>query len=216
MKKDIKFILFPLIALIIFGLGMYFLNQKKPAEVSNVEAAPQLSVLREGAPSLGSPSAKITLVEFFDPECEACSAFHPILKDILNDFAPDIYFVARYMLYHGNSQEAANALEAARVQGKFWELQDILFVRQSEWSHKKESVMPIFEKYAEELKLDLNKFKLDVNDTNLKANIAKDVAEGNAIGVRGTPSFFINGRPMTNLSDSGLREAIVEELKKVK
>lgn len=120
------------------------------------------------------------------------------------------------MLYHGNSQQAAEALEAARIQGKFWEMQDILFTRQEEWSHKKESVMPIFEKYAQELKLDIKNFQSDLIKSEVKAYIAQDVAEGNAVGVRGTPSFYVNNKPLAALSDSGLRDAIVEELKKLK
>ncbi len=217
MKRDLKFILFPIIALVIFGLGMYVFSSKNAETTSSsTSTAPLASVERADAPSLGSPSAKVKIVEFFDPECEACAAFHPVLKAVLKDFSEDVYFSARYMLYHGNSQQAALALEASRVQGKYWEMQDILFVRQIEWSHKKESAMPIFERYALELKMDINKFKSDVMNPELKAIIAKDVAEGNAAGVRGTPSFFINNKPLAELSDTGLRQAIVEEVKRLK
>ena len=216
MKRDFKLILLPIIGLLIFGLGLYYLNGKNTPETGSTEQTTYMSVEREGAPALGSPSAKVKIVEFFDPECEACAAFHPVLKNALKDFSEDVYFSARYMLYHGNSQEAANALEASRVQGKFWEMQDIMFVRQEEWSHKKESAMPIFEKYAQELKLDLGKFKSDVTNPELRANIAKDVADGNAASVRGTPSFYINNKPLAELSDTGLRQAIVEEIKRLK
>lgn len=79
MKRDLKFIVFPVVALVIFGLGMYFLNAKK-ADTEVAEQASLTSVAREGAPSIGSPGAKVKIVEFFDPECEACAAFHPVLK----------------------------------------------------------------------------------------------------------------------------------------
>lgn len=218
MKKDMKMILYPAVALIIFGLIGWYLYQ--PTNDKNTANEPttasSVPLIRDGNYTIGNKDAKVTVVEFFDPECEACAAFHPILKEVLKDFSAEVFFVGRYMLYHGNSHNAAIALEAAGAQGKYWEFQDILFTRQEQWSHRKDSPMSIFEKYAEELKLDLNTFKTSLDDTTLKQKIAQDVADGQQLGVRGTPSFFINGKPLMTLSNEGLRDAIAEALKNQK
>ena len=104
--------------------------------------------------------------------------------------------------------------EAAGEQGKYWELQDILFTRQSEWSHKKESANSFFINYAKELKLDLKKFEAALGNQTFKGYLKLDIAEGESFGVRGTPTFFINGKPLMELSDTALRDVIAIELKK--
>jgi protein-disulfide isomerase len=219
MKKETKLILIPVLFILSLALLIWAMNRKKTPDVAATsevkeEVVNRERVLRNGAYTLGNPNAKVHLVEFFDPECEACAAFHPIIKKILVDFKDDLYFQGRYMLYHGNSHGAAMALEAAGEQGKYWELQDILFTRQNEWSHKKESANPYFMNYAKELKLDLKKFEAGLTNQTFQGFLKLDIAEGESFGVRGTPTFFINGRPLMELSDNALRDAIVAELKK--
>ncbi len=214
MKKDIKFILFPLLAIIIFGGALFFFNKNKEDEASMAAAnqAPQLSTERDGAYFKGPANAKVTVVEFFDPECEGCAAFHPILQKIVSEYPDDVKLVARYMLYHGNSHEAALALEGAGKQGKFWEMYNFMLERQNEWSHRKEPVRDIFSKFASELKLDLTEFNKAYDDITFRATLAKDVSEGQQLGVRGTPTFFINGKILMNLSQQDLKAAIESAL----
>jgi protein-disulfide isomerase len=219
MKKETKLILIPVLFILSLALLIWAMNRNKTPEVATNTAVKEEPVnreriLRNGAYSIGSINAKVHVVEFFDPECEACAAFHPILKKVLEDFKADLYFQGRYMLYHGNSHGAAMALEAAGEQGKYWELQDILFTRQNEWSHKKESANPYFINYAKELKLDLKKFEGALTNQTFQGYLKLDIAEGESFGVRGTPTFFVNGRPLMELSDTALRDAIVAELKK--
>lgn len=213
MKKNIKLLVFPLAAIIIIGAGLIYFNQKESIEVPAPQAASNL--LREtGNHVKGPESAKVTVVEFFDPECEGCAAFHPLLKQIANEYPNDVKIIARYMLFHGNSYSAALALEGAGKQGKFWEMYNFMLERQNEWSHQKESVTSIFEKFAKELGLNLEEFNMAYDDLTFKAALAKDVADGQALGVRGTPTFFINGKMLMNLSYNDLKAAIDAELVK--
>lgn len=213
MKKDIKLLLLPLAALLIIGAGVMYFNQEKPKEIPVTTMASNL--LREGDNHVKGPeSAKVTVVEFFDPECEGCAAFHPILKQITNEYPNDVKLVARYMLFHGNSFSAALALEGAAKQGKFWEMYDFMLERQAEWSHQKEPVVSIFEKFAKELGLNIEEFNKSFEDLTYKATLAKDVADGQALGVRGTPTFFINGKMLMNLGYADLKSAIDAELAK--
>lgn len=212
MKKDMKLVIFPLIALVIFGGLLAFFNKKDATTTETVEATAQTNVQRTGNYSKGPADAKVTVVEFFDPECEGCAAFHPILQKILSEYPNDVKLVARYMLFHGNSYPAALALEGAGKQGKYWELYSILLERQSEWSHQDKPVTSIFEGFAKELNLDLVEFNKSYEDLTFKAALAQDVTEGKALGVKGTPTFFINGQILMNLSYNDLKNAIDKEL----
>lgn len=107
-----------------------------------------------------------------------------------------------------NSKLAALTTEAAGRQAKYWEMQEILFTR-TEWTHKEEPQTQKFETYATELGIDLEKFRADVKDSALLANIEKDFEEGKSIGVRGTPTFFVNGKMVESLSYQDMRAEII-------
>lgn len=213
MKKDLKMVLFPVLALIIFAGAIMFFNREKTGETAPEAATPQAAnILREGNYSIGPKDAKVTVVEFFDPECEGCAAFHPIFKKIIDEYPGRVHFVARYMLYHGNSYSAALALEGAGKQGKFWEMYAFLLERQNEWSHQEGSVTNVFERYAKELNLNIEDFNKSYDDFTFKSALAKDVADGQQLGVKGTPTFFINGKMLMRLSYQDLKDAIETEL----
>ena len=211
MKKDIKFIVFPLLALVVFIGAIYFINRGKDEETT-AALPPESNVLREGNYKKGPDSAKVTLVEFFDPECEGCAAFHPILQKVLSEHPNDVQLVARYMLFHGNSHYAALALEGAGKQGKYWEMYNFMLERQHEWSHQKEPVNHIFERFAKELNLNIEEFNKSYEDMTFKAALAKDMADGHQLGVQGTPTFFVNGKMLMRLSYQDLKDAIAKEL----
>lgn len=216
MKKDMKLILFPLLALIIFGgIVMFFMKDKapEPTMLDNSTSLMVPSLEREGNYKKGPDGARVVVVEFFDPECEGCAAFHPIVKKILAEYPNDVQFVARYMLFHGNSRPAALALEGAGAQGKYWEMYNFLLERQDQWSHRQESVTGIFEGYAKELGLNIEEFNKSYDSADYTARFAKDMADGQQLGVKGTPTFFINGKPLMNLSYEDFKGAIDNELK---
>ena len=191
---------------------MAIVNKKDATPVESTSVAPKANIQRVGNYTKGPIDAKVTIVEFFDPECEGCAAFHPILQKILSEYPQDVQLVARYMLFHGNSYPAALALEGAGKQGKYWEMYSILLERQSEWSHQEKPVTTIFEGFAKELNLDLTEFNKSYDDLTFQAALAKDVEEGKMLGVRGTPTFFINGQILMNLSYNDLKNAIDKEL----
>ncbi len=214
MKKDMKLVIFPLIALVIFGVLLAVFNKKDAPPVEAETEAPKANIQRVGNYIKGPADAKVTIVEFFDPECEGCAAFHPILQKILSEYPKDVQLVARYMLFHGNSYPAALALEGAGKQGKYWEMYAILLERQSEWSHQEEPVTSIFEGFAKELNLDITEFNKSYDDLTFKGALARDVEEGKILGVKGTPTFFVNGQMLMNLSYNDLKNAIDKEIAK--
>jgi protein-disulfide isomerase len=179
------------------------------------------NLIRPDSPTLGAADAPVTVVEFYDPECEACAAFHPSVKKLLKDYEGKIRLVARYMPLHPNSLSAATFTEAAGEQGKYWQAQEMLFQKQPEWGtkHGPQTSAPVdinalFRKYAMELGLDLNKMDAAFAENRYNAKIQRDLKDGQTLGVRQTPTFFVNGRRLARFSEADLRALIDEELKK--
>jgi protein-disulfide isomerase len=190
---------------------------------NNLSAAYLETLVRPDSPVLGAADAPVTLVEFLDPECESCAAFSPAVKKILKDYDGKVRFVLRYMPLHPNSLRAAALMEAAGEQGKYWQMQELLFQKQSEWGTKHgppsaATVQPdidaLFDKYAMELGLDLAKIKASVGENRFQSKFQRDLKDGQSLGVRQTPTFFVNGRKLMRFSETDLRALIEDELKK--
>lgn len=190
-------------------------NSNKPAV--NVE-----NLIRPDSPVLGPADASVTLVEFLDPECESCAAFSPVVKKILKDYDGKIRLVVRYMPLHPNSLSAATFTEAAGEQGKYWEAQTLLFQKQPEWGTKhgpqasaeKADINALFKKYAAELGLDTAKMDGAFAENRYNTKLQRDLKDGQTLGVRQTPTFFVNGRRLARFSEADLRALIDEELKR--
>lgn len=150
-------------------------------------------LIRDDSWQQETPNAAITLVEFLDMECESCRAAHPQIKQILEDYQGQITYVVRYFPLHKNSELAMKTVEAAGEQGKYWEMFDLLFERQTEWGEKSEPQTALFTAYAEELGLDMAKFSATLESSEYEDKIERDRRDGIAAGVSGTPTVFING-----------------------
>ena len=226
MTKEIKILAAIIVAVVAAaGIGTMYYRSSVESEriaatnVNNAKAKPNAALLaRPDSPSIGPADAKVTVVEFYDPECESCAEFAPIVKRVLADYNGRIRYVARFMPLHPNSLTAATFICAAGEQGKYWEAMELLFEKQPEWGTKhgpQPSVNPnaptlnqLFDKYARELDLDLPKAAQAVNDRRFQPRIDQDKGDGQALGVRRTPTFLINGRELTKFGEQGLRELI--------
>ncbi len=185
------------------------------------------TLVRPDSPTLGPADAPVTLVEFLDPECESCAAFSPVVKKMLKDYDGKVRLVIRYMPFHPNSVLAASWAEAAGEQGKYWEMQETLFRRQSEWGEihghgpqvaaaaaRREPPAVLFERYAAELGLDVERLRAAVAQNRYAAKVERDKRDGQSLGVNKTPTFFVNGRQLARFSQQDLRALIEEELRK--
>ncbi|MGB7070376.1 MAG: thioredoxin domain-containing protein [Pyrinomonadaceae bacterium] len=191
-------------------------NSGKPAI-----SAEQLD--RPGSNSLGPADAKVTVVEFYDPECEACAAFAPVVKKLFSEYGGKFRLVMRYMPLHPNSVAAANFTEVAAEQGKYGQAMEMLFQKQPEWGTKHggapdpstPSITDLFDRYATELGLDPAKVRSAIKENRFGSKIEQDKKDGQSLGVRQTPTFFVNGRQLARLGEADLRALIDEELKRV-
>lgn len=139
---------------------------------------------------------KVTFVEFLDFECEGCRAAYPAIEELRDRYGDRITFVVRNFPLHANSVEAASAAEAAAEQGKFEEMYQMLFETQLEWGEKSESQREVFFGFAEDLDLDMEEFAAIYDDPATVEKIRRDKADGTALGVQGTPTFFLNGEKL--------------------
>src|SRR5207253_1547192 len=163
------------------------------------------------SPSRGPAEAPVTVVMFSDFQCSACSATDPILKKVMAEYPGRIRFVVRYFpleTIHENAFRAACAAVAARAQGKFFEYTEILYKNQTALDAKSLS------KYAADLGLNVKQFELDLNAAKTAAEVRKDMADGNAYGVNSTPTIFVNGVKVHDLSADAFRKTINRALRK--
>lgn len=191
-----------------FGGGAVLLNRRRQAEAESAALAasavdPRLLV-RSHSPSFGPEDAPVTLVEFFDPSCEACRAFHPLLKEIRRQFPTQVRIVMRYTPFHEGSDEAVRILEAARMQGKFEPVLDALLEGQPGWAVHGAPRMDIAWEIARSAGLDLERAEGDRLFPGITGILNQDMADVEALGIRQTPTFFLNGRLLEKLGGEDL------------
>lgn len=163
----------------------------------------------------GNPSATVTLFEYSDFQCPACRASFPFVKDLLKNLGGQFRLVYRHfpLAQHQNAQLAAQAAEAASLQGKFWEMHDLLFNNQDDWAEST-TAADIFARYAGTLNLDVNKFKSDINSQAVIDRVNRDLAAANSIGVNSTPTFYLGQYQLNLPSFSALRQSVEDAINK--
>jgi protein-disulfide isomerase len=191
MTGETKTILGLIVATLVLLIGgILFLSK---SETSKPQVTDQSLLVREDSNKISTPSAKLTVVEFGDYQCPACGAAHPIVKQILNDYKDKINFVYRHFAFLGQeSSWAAEAAECAGEQGKFWEYHNYLYENQkgeNQGTFSKDNLKNI----ATSLKLDTDKFKACFETGKYTQKVLNDRADGGALGINSTPTFFIDG-----------------------
>jgi len=148
----------------------------------------------------GNKEAKIVITEYSDFQCPACASYYGVVKQIHKDFGDNLAIVYRHFplrQIHANAEIAALSAEAAGKQGKFWEMHDMIFENQKKWEGEK-NAGEIFIKYGEDLGLNIEKFKQDLDSKEVKDKVEADYQSGIKAGVNHTPTFFLNGAEIQN------------------
>lgn len=168
--------------------------------------------IRPYSPVKGETNAKIFVTEFLDPECESCRAMFPLVNKLLEDYKGKIKVVIRYVPLHKNSRFAIKVLEASREQGKYWEALEVLFKFQPNWGNHHNPQPVLIWEYLPYVGIDVEKIKRDMNAYKIETIIEQDLADARVLGVRGTPTFFVNGKPLEKFGAEALKEAIEKEI----
>lgn len=187
-----KFVLgLGIVIVLLFAYYFFATSGKDAAKVSEITVT-QTDHIR------GAVDGKVTLVEFGDFQCPACGAYEPLIRQVTTDNKTVLKVVFKHFpltQIHSNALLGAKAAEAAALQGKFWEMHDMLYDKQAEWSTgltARDMIMG----YAAALKLDTTKFSNDLNSKALEDKIMAEEKEGVSLGVEGTPTFFLNGKKL--------------------
>jgi protein-disulfide isomerase len=197
----------------IFGIINFTLRQQQ-----NLESAIKVDAVSHDDWVKGNRDAKIVLIEYSDFQCPACGFYFPILKKLSEEFGENIAIVYRHFplfSIHPNAKFAAYAAEAAGKQGKFWEMHDLIFSNQSEWSDKK-NVDEIFVRYAQILNLNIDQFKKDFSSKEIKQKIENSYKNALKLGLDSTPTFFLNGKKIPNPRNyEDFKNIIIENINKI-
>lgn len=210
-----KLLVFLLLAASLFAIsyyaGSYLFSQPQPlGKVVSVSDLP----IRESNHRLGGGNG-VMLVVFSDFQCSACQAASTEIEKIVQDFHDRVTLVYKHypLPRFENSLVAAQAAEAAGVQGQFWGMHDMLYNNQADWIAS-EQPSNYFQGYARELALDLEQFQQDMVSEELQQIIKQDVADGQLLEILGTPTIYVNGSPLpVNPNYKNLRKAIELELR---
>ncbi len=205
-----------LIAVVLIALGLYVYQQdSKDVTSSPAQASPE-RLARFHSPTVGKATARVTIVEFFDPACGTCRDFYPLVKDILRSHPDDIRLVMRYAPFHKGSDAVIKLLEAAKIQGKFWPILEAVLQAQSEWTIQHRADPEIALLVARQAGLDLDRARADMNSPGIAQVLAQDVQDLTALKVTQTPTFFVNGRPLPSFGYEQLKNLVKDELDRTK
>ena len=201
---------------LIFFVVIGFLFWKGPTSATTEAKNPALLV-KSDSHMTGKATAKVTMVEFGDYQCPACGIVSKEVTKVLDAYKanPDFNYVFRNfpLQQHKNAVIGAEAAESAGAQGKYFEMEDALYANQEEWGESKDP-MPLLQKYAKSLGLDMNKFSSDMTSHIYKSKIDADVADGNALSIDHTPTIYINGVEQTDNGFESLKKVIDTDLNK--
>jgi protein-disulfide isomerase len=230
----ILIIVIVLIAAVVGGIALFRSNGSIIGNKATPTPTPKsqdLKLILDKAPagaspawSKGDPAAKVMLEEFADFSCPTCALFHNTLKEIEKNYGQKIRVIYRHFPLqikgHENSYNAARAAEAAGVQGRFWEMQNMLFTNQKTWTVMSEGdARNMFADYAKSIGIDVEKFKEDMmNNQITAARVADDMNRGKALALNSTPSVILNGSRMLTYEEiskaENLRQVIEGEMQK--
>ena len=217
MKRYLPFIIIGVVALGTLGSGAILYRAKLPQLLT----IPEDKIVSEKNNSesihiRGNPDAPVTLEEFGDFQCPPCGNFAGFIDGLVKEYDPRLRVVFRNfpLANHKHAREAALAAEAAGLQGRFWEMHDLLYREQAVWSNA-DNVPELFNGYAGMIGLNLDQFKKDLDGEKTKARVDSDHERGNSLGVQSTPTVFVNNRQVgpNDRTPEGLRAMIDAALK---
>ena len=165
------------------------------------------------SPTLGPAGAKVHIVEFIDPACEGCKGFYPIVKAVMAEYPGKIRLTVRHVAFHRGADYPVKVLEAARKQGKYWEVLDALFAKQSNWAVNHKADPRLVMESVKGVGLDLPRLELDMNAPDVAKFMQQDMADAKILKVAQTPDFYVNGKHLNPFGVNEFRALVGSEVK---
>ena len=206
MRRYLPYVIVAFVALATFGSGFALYRARRAALPPEAKGGPA-----SGIHVRGKADAQVTIEEFGDFQCPPCSIMSVVLAKLEEEYGARLRVIFHHfpLAVHAHAREAAFAAEAAGMQGRFWEMHDLLYKEQADWS-KAPNVPALFQSYAGTIKLDLDRFKKDLAGPEVAARVDADQKLGASRGVTSTPTLFVNTvlLPVSELNPAGLHKAI--------
>ena len=212
-----KFTVVGLLALValFFYWGMTTYQQRVQSTQDAQVLAEQSRLVRMHSPVLGPQNAPVTIVEFFDPACETCRAFYPLVKNLMAQHPDKIKLVIRYAAFHQGSDVVVKLLEAAKSQGKYQVVLEALLAAQPAWADHGQPNLETAFTVAQQAGLDLSQARQAMENPAMQALLQQDMDDLTALQVTKTPTFFVNGRSLPSFGPEQLAALVAEEVAKV-
>jgi protein-disulfide isomerase len=213
MNRRTLIIVTAVVAVGLFAIGglLYSPTSKEVAVTKPVSN--EAPLVRPHSPVFGAKDAPVTIVEFFDPACEACRAFHPVVKKILSEHDGDVRVVLRYTPFHGEaSEQAIRVLEAARMQGVFEPVLEALLEFQPRWASHGAPAPGLILAIAEQAGLNADNAQTQMMAPQTVGVLNQDRSDVEAFGLRQTPTIFVNGKPLDPFGADEWRALVAAEV----
>ena len=220
--NKVGWIIFSLVVVVLLGgLIIWTRITNPPIDVSSINAAAvQPASVQSGDiadHTLGNVDSKVVLIEYGDYQCPSCQNAAPNVKKLMDEYADSVVFVFRNFplsSIHPNARAAAAAAEAAGLQGKFWEMHDLIYENHEAWEAQDATERTnTFKLYAESLGLDIPRFEADLSGERVTDKIAFDQALGKSQSVDATPTFILNGEKLDSDASSGIVQGDLTAIK---
>ena len=195
-----------------FVIGIFLYNKAQTDRLSDIARQSNSVFNRPHSPTYGPPDAKVRIVEFFDPACETCKVFYPLVKKLVDAQPGKIQLVIRYAPFHEGSRDAVAILEAARMQGVFWPVLEAMLKTQSIWAANHQVRADLIWGYLDGTSLNFDKARDDINSPQVRSRVDEDLADAKSLNVTKTPGFFVNGKPLKNFGFEQLKALVQEEV----
>jgi protein-disulfide isomerase len=212
MKKTQVFVgMAVVLGMAVFVGAFLYLIQKSQPSAPTVERR-QAGLVQFYSPTIGNPEAKVHIVEFLDPACETCASFYPEVKKIMAANPDKVRLTVRLVPFHNGSDYTVKVLDAARKQGKFWQVLEALLANQAYWA-RNHTVQPEYVwKPLEGLGLNIEQMKTDMNAPDVAQRIEQELKDAKTLKVTQTPEYFVNGRPLPSFGLEQLQTLVREEV----
>lgn len=199
-----------LVALFVVGAQAWMSQRTEAVETMATEQSERF--VPAHSMRYGEPDAKVVVVEFFDPACETCAQLAPAVKALVEGNPGKVQVVYRYAPFHEGSEAVVTALEAARLQDRYWTALDLLFATQRMWTEHHVASLDRALAVLEKGGLDMARLQQDMQDPVIRGVIQQDLQDAQTIGVKATPEFFVNGKPLPSWGLKQLQELVASEL----